>query len=104
VTGLFILSFVKPWTMVTPSFKDKVLYYLVESFPLEQPLYFRTSGLKSDTGIGYLELYTILHELMRLNHITNLVVGEHYTSFILCKSLADFAMSGGFTSEQKNQY
>ena len=75
---------------------------MVSSFPLEQICYYSTEAIRQETEIGYIELYTILHQFQRLHFLGNLVIGENHTSFILHEKMYEFAQSGGFKKNNQS--
>ena len=87
--------------MITISMKDKVLFYMVSSFPLEELCYYGTEAIRIETDTSYVTLYAILHQFQRLQFLSELVIGPEYTSFVLHNKMYLFAQNGGFKTNEK---
>lgn len=82
--------------IVTPEIKDKVLFYLCSSYPLEEFLYVQTPVLTKETETEFNNLSAILRQFEKMNFLRDLAVGEMSCNFRLNVELHDFAQKAGF--------
>jgi hypothetical protein len=88
-------------TIITPSIKDKVLFYLQANCPLEQKVYIKTSEFLSDTETEFDTLRPILYQFERFGFLEEVGVGEENTSLIQLVELHDYAHKGGFAIQDE---
>ena len=88
-------------TSITPSIKDKVLFYLQANCPLEQLVYIKTKELLTDTETDFETLRPILYQFERFGFLEELGVGHDNTCFIQRVDLHDYAHKGGFAIQDE---
>ena len=88
-------------TTITPAIKDKVLFHLRDSYPLEQLEYYKTKNILHDTETDFDTLRAVLRQFERFGFLEELGVGHENTCFILLADLHDFAHTGGFFVQEE---
>jgi len=87
--------------LITPSIKDRVLFYLQANCPLERLVYIPTNEFLTETEMDFDTLRPILYQFERIGFLQELGVGRENTSFILLAELHDFAHKGGFAIQEE---
>lgn len=87
--------------IITPAIKDKVLYYLATTVPLENFAYHSTEVIIKDTETNYESFEAIVRQFERFGLIRDLAVGHINSNFIIQMELHDFAQKGGFVAQEE---